>query len=43
MSLSKLITLDFDIALLGCGGYGLPLCNYIKKSLKKMSDIFKSR
>lgn len=22
--------LDFDIALLGCGGYGLPLCNYIK-------------
>ena len=27
--------LDFDIALLGCGGYGLPLCNYIKKSLKK--------
>ena len=27
--------LDFDIALLGCGGYGLPLCNYIKKDLKK--------
>ena len=22
-------TLDFDIALLGCGGYGLPLCNFI--------------
>jgi hypothetical protein len=22
--------LDFDVALLGCGGYGLPLCNYIK-------------
>jgi hypothetical protein len=21
--------LDFDIALIGCGGYGLPLCNYI--------------
>lgn len=27
--------LDFDIALLGCGGYGLPLCNYIKTELNK--------
>lgn len=27
--------LDFDVALLGCGGYGLPLCRYIKKSLNK--------
>ena len=27
--------LDFDIALLGCGGYGLPLCNFIKMELKK--------
>lgn len=27
--------IDFDIALLGCGGYGLPLCNYIKTKLKK--------
>lgn len=27
--------LDFDIALLGCGGYGLPLCNFIKNNLKK--------
>lgn len=27
--------LDFDIALLGCGGYGLPLCNYIKTKLNK--------
>ena len=27
--------LDFDIALLGCGGYGLPLCNYIKSELNK--------
>jgi hypothetical protein len=27
--------LDFDIALLGCGGYGLPLCNFIKTKLKK--------
>lgn len=29
--------LDFDIALLGCGGYGLPLCNFIKKDLNKKS------
>jgi hypothetical protein len=27
--------LDFDIALLGCGGYGLPLCNFIKKDMNK--------
>ena len=27
--------LDFDIALLGCGGYGLPLCNYIHEKLEK--------
>jgi len=27
--------LDFDIALLGCGGYGLPLCNFIKNKMKK--------
>tara|TARA_B100001057_G_C22709105_1_gene894928 strand:+ start:67 stop:924 length:858 start_codon:yes stop_codon:yes gene_type:complete len=27
--------LDFDIALLGCGGYGLPLCNFIKQDLNK--------
>ena len=27
--------LDFDIALLGCGGYGLPLCNYIKTKMNK--------
>ena len=25
----------FDIALLGCGGYGLPLCNFIKNKLNK--------
>ena len=29
--------LDFDIALLGCGGYGLPLCNFIYKNLNKSS------
>jgi hypothetical protein len=27
--------LDFDIALLGCGGYGLPLCDFIKTKLGK--------
>lgn len=27
--------LDFDVALLGCGGYGLPLCNYIHTDMKK--------
>ena len=27
--------IDFDIALLGCGGYGLPLCNYIKSKLDR--------
>ena len=27
--------LDFDIALLGCGGYGLPLCNFIKMDMNK--------
>ena len=27
--------IDFDIALLGCGGYGLPLCNFIKMELNK--------
>ena len=29
--------IDFDIALLSCGGYGLPLCDYIKKKLNKSS------
>lgn len=27
--------LDFDIALLGCGGYGLPLCDFIYSKLNK--------
>ena len=29
--------LDFDIALLSCGGYGLPLCRFIYKTLGKTS------
>lgn len=27
--------IDFDIALLGCGGYGLPLVNFIKTEMVK--------
>lgn len=27
--------IDFDIALLGCGAYGLPLCDFIKSTLNK--------
>jgi len=27
--------LDFDVALLGCGGYGIPLCDFIHSTLKK--------
>ena len=27
--------LNFDIALVSCGGYGLPLCNFIKTNMKK--------
>ena len=27
--------LDFDIALISCGGYGVPLSYYIKKELQK--------
>jgi hypothetical protein len=29
--------IDFEIALLGCGTYGLPLVNFIKNDLKKSS------
>jgi len=27
--------LDFDVALLGCGGYGHPLCNFIYEEMNK--------
>ena len=27
--------LEFDIALLGCGGYGLPLCDFIHTKMNK--------
>lgn len=29
--------LNFDVAILGCGGYGLPLCNFIKDKLNKQA------
>ena len=29
--------IDFDIALLSCGGYGLPLCSFIKEYLNKQA------
>jgi hypothetical protein len=35
----KISKMDFDIALLGCGGYGLPLLNYIYNH-KKRSAIY---
>ena len=27
--------LDFDVALVSCGGYGIPLCNFIKTNMHK--------
>ena len=27
--------MDFDVALLGCGAYNLPLCAFIKGTMKK--------
>lgn len=32
---SDISKMKFDIALLGCGGYGLPLCEFIRKDLNK--------
>jgi hypothetical protein len=32
---SEISKLDFDIALLGCGGYGVPLCGFIYDKLNK--------
>jgi hypothetical protein len=36
---AKIDQIEFDVALLGCGGYGLPLVNYIKNS-KRRSAIY---
>jgi hypothetical protein len=35
--MKDIVKLDFDIALLGCGGYGVPLCNFISQTLKKQA------
>ncbi len=32
---SEIEKLDFDIALVSCGGYGMPLCDFIKEKLNK--------
>tara|TARA_B100001769_G_scaffold183661_1_gene145316 strand:+ start:15972 stop:16823 length:852 start_codon:yes stop_codon:yes gene_type:complete len=32
---NDITNIDFDIALVSCGGYGLPLCNYIKTTMNK--------
>jgi hypothetical protein len=29
--------LEFDVAIVGCGAYGLPLASYIKKTMKKQA------
>jgi hypothetical protein len=34
---SEIAELDFDVAILGCGGYGLMLGDYIKNQLNKSS------
>lgn len=34
---NDIMKLDFDIALLSCGGYGMPLTYFIKKKLNKSS------
>jgi hypothetical protein len=34
---SEISDIDFDIALLGCGGYGMPLASFIKNELNKPS------
>lgn len=31
----QISTIDFDIAILGCGAYGMPLCAYVKSLGKK--------
>jgi hypothetical protein len=34
---SEISKLDFDIALIGCGGYGVPLAGFIYNKLKKQA------
>ena len=35
LMINDISKLEFDIALLGCGGYGLPLCEFIKSKMNK--------
>ena len=30
-----IVKLEFDIALVACEGYGMPICNFIKGKLNK--------
>jgi hypothetical protein len=32
---SDFLTINFDIAILGCGAYGMPLATFVKRELKK--------
>lgn len=32
--INRISNIDFDVALVGCGAYGLPICNHIKKMKK---------
>ena len=34
---SEIEKLEFDIALISCGGYGMPICDFIKDKLNKSS------
>ena len=34
-----ILKMDFDVALVGCGAYGLPICNQIKKMKKSVVHV----
>lgn len=36
---NRINSLDFDVALVGCGAYGLPVCNQIKKMGKPVVHV----
>lgn len=35
----RITKIDFDVALVGCGAYGLPICNHIKKMGKSVVHV----
>ena len=35
----KIKNIDYDVALVGCGAYGLPICNFIKKQGKSAIHV----